>query len=538
MGIRPSDGVRPSGRAGAWEVLLEGRAEAVGDAATLAAWLEERGAVALGGLDGWHSGVAIRHPGGAGGAAELHLFTGFLGLEPCFWVPWRDGFAFAPSLALLRRLVPGELDLDACADVVVLGHAMGADTLEAGIRTLPPGQRLVHDGVSMRFVPAPRSTSPCRPEEVGAWLREVWPRLVARSFQRPGRVGALLSGGLDSRAVALASPPGVPTFTFGRPGTLDVVLAAEVARQLGRPHTVVPIAPDAISTHAAGLIARLSGMVNPCHAPGADTAEAVAMQVDHLASGSFGDALMGSTAKRLPADASGLDCLRATVSSLDPRYRDQLVAQPILASVEARLQARVEPELDALDPPRRAARYLFAHRVRRFTAAGVADRRARTETVHPFYAAELFAAMEGAPLAEWQSGALYCGLLRSLHPAAMVPWARTGLPFDAPAEAVAKVVASRRRERAWDRLLRNLGFGGRWDPRSFHDVGWLLRNDPHNRAFLVEVLAPARLAPFPFLHADGVAAVLNDHLRGRRDNSTLLGRLVALSLWAEIRAQA
>lgn len=197
--------------------------------------------MALGGLDGWHSGVAIRHLGAAGETAELHVFTGFLGLEPCSWVAWRDGFAFAPSLALQRRIVPG---------------------------------------------------------------RDPHPR-----------------GG-----------PRCPALGNGE----------------------------------------------PCRAPGADTAEAVAAQVDHLASGSFGDALMGTTARRLPAGASGLDCLRATVSSLDPRYRGQLV----------------------------------------------------------------------------------------------------------------------------------------------------------------EVLAPARLAAFPFLRPDGVVAVLTDHLRGRRDNSTLLGRLVALSLWAEIRAQA
>jgi hypothetical protein len=512
---RPSDGAATAATAGRWRVLLEGRAEGIGAADALADWLDRDGPARLGGLDGWHTGAACD-------GERLRVFTGFLGIEPLYWAQEAEALIFAPEVKAVRAALsrPAALDTGAGADLIRFGHPLGTDTVLAGVATLEPGHRLEWDAEGVRFVPTPAPPPPAEPE---AWIREHWPRLVARCFDRPGRRAGLLSGGLDSRAVMLAAPPDVPVFTFGRAGSLDVELAGTLARAMGREHRVFPLPEDFLAADAEALAWRHDGMVNPCHSPGTATNLAVAARCDHLASGAFGDLVFGTRWR--PSPASPVALMASTVEQV-AGGEDVLVA-PLRGRADERLERASVPT--AGDPARARIGVALRHRMRRFTAAAIADRRHHTETLHPLYSRELLAAIEALPLERLQGGRAYMEMILALGTdVAHVAWARTGAPLFADEAVIRRVAAARRRERGWDRLLRNLRLGGRWDPTKFHDVGYLLRTNGRNRRFLQDALEAVRA---PVLDRAGVATVLGAHLHGRRDHSTLLGRVLALELW-------
>lgn len=510
--VRTSDRSPALAEAGAWRVAIEGRVEGMGGAAELARALATGARVDLGGLDGWHTGAATD-------GQEVWLFTGFLGVEPLY-VAIRPGeVVFAPEVKGVLAALPERPARDAAAaiDVVRFGHVLGTDTLVEGIRTLAPGTRLRvgRDGVA---VEEPIAPAPPFAGDHSAWLVEAWPGLVARCLDRPGRVAGLLSGGLDSRVVLLPAPPGVPAITFGHADAVDVALARRLAAGMGRPHHVIPLPDDALLRCADEVVTRMDGLVNPVHTPGAVTNPVVAGLADHLAGGAFGDVLFGSRWRAVPDDADSVACLLATLE-LPPRAEGLLVDAP--PALE-RLERHAGPGRGW----REVIRQSFAHRVRRFTAAAVAERRFTTETLHPFYSRALFAAVDTLPVEERRDGAFYQRFVRDLAPAlAGIPWARTGVPIGASREDAARVAAARRRERAWDRLLRNLRLGGRRDPMRPFDAGWVLRNHRPTREWARDRLATIDL---PFVDRAAVGALVEEHMAGRRDHATLIGRLLAL----------
>lgn len=492
--VRERDGGSPFGQPGPWRLLVEGR-----DAAALVAEFEP---TRLGGLDGWHTGVATD-------GKEVLLFSGFLGVEPLYVRHVGDELIFAPELKGILAVVSGELDPAACADALRFGHPLGTDTALAGVRTLLPGHRLRFREGSLSEEGAVAPASPCRPDEALDWLLAEWPGWVGRCGSRPGRVAGLLTGGLDSRVVMAPLPAEVPAFTFGPEGAVDVVLARALAERTGRRHLRLDLPDDFLPLLAEDVVARTDGTVNLSHAPGAATNERIAEMADHLFSGAFGDVLFGTRARSGPGLLAALDHL-ADAEALLPEA-------PPLAE---RLGRHERPGSDRWQDA-------FAHRVRRFTGAAIAERRHFTETLHPFYRRDLFSLVASLPDGDRREGALYQRFVRALAPGcADIPWSRTGRPVG---EAGPSPVAfSRRLDRGLDRLLRNLGGSGRRDPARYQDVPWLYRANPANRAFLREHLSPGRI---PWADDREVARVLAEHLGGRRDHSTLIGRLLSASLW-------
>lgn len=495
--VRESDAASPVAASGRWSVLVEGD-----DAVSLAAELATDGVTTLGGRDGWHTGVATD-------GRDVLLFSGFLGVEPLFFRHAGEELVFAPELKGILAVTDASLDPDACADAVRFDHPLGTDTFLAGVRTLRPGFRLRFGPEGLAEEEAPAPGAPCRPDEALDWLLAEWPGWVRRSADRPGRLAGFLTGGLDSRAVMAALPAAVPAITFGREGTLDVFLARRLAAGMGRRHVHLELPDDFLPRIAEDVVHRMDGTANLSHVPGAPTNDAIKELADHVTSGAFGDVVFGTRARY----GSGL---LATLALL-PAAEALLPDAPPLAERTAR------HEREGMD----ARAYLFAHRVRRFYGPTIAERRHFTETLHPFYRRDFLSLFSSLAPEDRRDGALYQRFVRALAPAlAQVPWSRTGVPLGAPVPS--GVGLARRWDRGIDRLLRNLRLHGRRDPTRYQDVPYLYRANAANREFLLEHLAPGSV---PWVDDAGVRRALAEHLSGKRDHSTLLGRLLALSLW-------
>jgi asparagine synthase (glutamine-hydrolysing) len=188
---------------------------------------------------------------------SLTLARDALGIKPLFVTEQRGGLAFASEISALRVLPGHDFDLDerGVGDFFRFGHVLGPRTIWQQVRQLPPGHvlRIGPVGTSItRPYWQPRIAVEAGVSE-GEWIEEARRRLLATVEQHllsDVPVGAFLSGGVDSGAVASAmvragrSP--FKLFTAGFPGSkIDETAAARaVADHLGCEHVVLPIEPQ------------------------------------------------------------------------------------------------------------------------------------------------------------------------------------------------------------------------------------------------------------------------------------------------------
>ena len=139
-------------------------------------------------------------------AGTLYVARDPLGLKPCYF--HRDGAVIlcADSSVALRRAIPAALEPDRIVLSLFLeGRTWGhTRTFFHGIERLPPGHYLAYGDNGSQITQywsasaVPRRTDTA---DATAEFRALFDASVARDYA-PGRTGLLLSGGLDSSAIA------------------------------------------------------------------------------------------------------------------------------------------------------------------------------------------------------------------------------------------------------------------------------------------------------------------------------------------------
>jgi asparagine synthase (glutamine-hydrolysing) len=153
--------------------------------------------------------------------------------------------SFATELHELLELLPATPapDRAALAHWLAASNRPGDGTLYEGVRRLDPGAMLLlgSGGVRRRSYWGPRYREPERiePAEAAERVRAELERGVTRCLRRPGRVGVLMSGGLDSASVAAlaAAPAGQEVSAYSgvfpeHPQVDESELIAELGRSL------------------------------------------------------------------------------------------------------------------------------------------------------------------------------------------------------------------------------------------------------------------------------------------------------------------
>ncbi|MEA3066702.1 MAG: hypothetical protein QOK41_109 [Sphingomonadales bacterium] len=180
-----------------------------------------------------------------------------LGIKPLFVTEQQGGLAFASEIPALREIPGYEFDVDerGVHDFFCFGHVLGPRSIFRQVRAVPPGHvlrlRPAGEPVLKRFWEPKLEVRGGRSE--ADWIEETRERVLQTVEQHmiaDVPVGAFLSGGIDSGAVAAgmtrAAGRGVTVFTAGFPGSrIDETAAArQVAEHLGCNHIVLPIRPE------------------------------------------------------------------------------------------------------------------------------------------------------------------------------------------------------------------------------------------------------------------------------------------------------
>ncbi|HVB34276.1 MAG TPA: asparagine synthase-related protein [Patescibacteria group bacterium] len=195
-------------------------------------------------------------------AAERKLFCArdHFGVKPFFYARTRDAFIFSNAFDVPRRHpgVPDDICELAIADFLVLGDNFDLErTAREAIRRLPPAHVLVVAGGEVRTrrywtLPVDPPTVFRRSQDYVERFLDLFGRAVSDRL-RTGRVAVLMSGGMDSSAVAavakhVADKSGVGCSLSAHTQTYHHLIpypeghfASLAARKIGIPWTEFPI---------------------------------------------------------------------------------------------------------------------------------------------------------------------------------------------------------------------------------------------------------------------------------------------------------
>jgi asparagine synthase (glutamine-hydrolysing) len=192
------------------------------------------------------------------------LFNDRYGMNRVYYHEDQDGFYFAAEAKAILAVRPELRTADprGIGEFVACGCVLEDRTLFQDIHALPPASAWVFEGggglkrKGSYFNPSEwENQEPLAPEAYYRQLQEVFSRNLPRYFAGRERVAVSLTGGLDTRMIMAwwkAPPMSLPCYTFG--GLFrecqDVVVARKVAKLCQQPYQVIPVGDEFLSRFA------------------------------------------------------------------------------------------------------------------------------------------------------------------------------------------------------------------------------------------------------------------------------------------------
>lgn len=183
---------------------------------------------------------------------EATLFNDRYGMHRVYYHEFPDAFYFAAEAKAILEVRPElrQMDPRGVGEFVGCGCAMEGRTVFSGIRVMPGGSKWMFRKGGMQkdryFKPEDwENQSRLEPEQFYEELREVYSKNLPRYFGGNERIAMSLTGGLDTRMIMAwqKSAPGTfPCYTFGGMfrDCYDVTLSRRVASMCGQRHQVIP----------------------------------------------------------------------------------------------------------------------------------------------------------------------------------------------------------------------------------------------------------------------------------------------------------
>ena len=180
------------------------------------------------------------------------LFNDRYGMQRLYYHEAPDTFYFAAEAKAILKVRPELRNMDprGLGEFIVCGCVLENRSLFSGIQVLPPGSAWLFrrgklEKKASYFEPREwEEEEPLKPEAYYDHLRDAFVRNLPRYFNGRERIGVSLTGGLDTRIIMAwrkAEPNSLPCYTYGSMyrDNQDVQLARRVAKICGQQHQVI-----------------------------------------------------------------------------------------------------------------------------------------------------------------------------------------------------------------------------------------------------------------------------------------------------------
>lgn len=296
-----------------------------------------------GGLNGWFHGLLVDHA-----CRTATLFNDRFGMHRIYYYEAKDAFYFAAQAKAILAVCPElrRLDLRGLGEFLSCGCVLENRTLFGGIQVLPPGSTwsFANGCVPKKkkyFEPgAWEQQEALHPESWYQELRAVFARNLPRYFNGRNRKIMSLTGGLDGRMIMAwqkPAPGSLPCYTFG--GTYhecrDVTVARQVASKCSQPHHVITVGREFLSNfpdYAERAVYLSDGCVQVNRAADLYVNEKLREIAEVRITGNYGsEVLRGNRAFKPEKPLPGLFCTELTphFGQAESTYRELAQIHPV-----------------------------------------------------------------------------------------------------------------------------------------------------------------------------------------------------------------
>jgi asparagine synthase (glutamine-hydrolysing) len=485
---------------------------------------------------------------------EIFWVNDRYGLRPVYFAEHAGTLCFAPEAkAILETgIVERNLNLKTVVNQLSFSRIwVGADTLFEGVRALPPASIVRWKEGRTRFehywdyVYEPAKID----DEFLNDCLSAFRLAVESQVAQGGRIGATLTGGLDSRSVLAAVPAhrrrNLQTYTWGAiEDNAEVALARETADYLRAPWQLVRLQPSDFISRAAEGIRLSEGLDIFVQSHGLHTYPHVRASCDQVLTGLALDFTLGGSyldESLVTGDATHEDglayCLRRT-SYFSEAEVSALLRVPNLEERLATLKKEISAcysEGDLRHPADRCDRLFLRQRVWRVIFQRQMWQRCFIEDLTPTFDNRFTDFLLRIP-AEWRSGhRFYQKFLTVLDAGCMeIPYQGTMLPPSVPINLWKKAAAL---ENEREKLLREAyrsTHGKVRIPytRYYTNFDEWLRMDPHWTTYSEDLLVgPKSILSAQYVNREIVRTMLEQHRSGEQPAYGKLIQLMTLELF-------
>ena len=191
------------------------------------------------------------------------LFNDRYGLQRIYYYQAHDGFYFGAEAKAILKVRPETRVADSrgVGEYIVCGCVLENRTLFQDIQVLPPGSAWIFRAGLLEkkapyFDPSEwEKLEPLKREEYYDHFRDIFAKNLPRYFEGQEQIGCSLTGGLDTRIIMAwrnPAPNTMPCYTFGSMyrDNEDVKLARRVAQICGQQHVTIPTGEEFLSQFA------------------------------------------------------------------------------------------------------------------------------------------------------------------------------------------------------------------------------------------------------------------------------------------------
>ena len=255
------------------------------------------------GLNGQFHGLLVNRKSGT-----VTLFNDRYGLHRIYYHEAKEAFYFAAEAKAILEVCP-ELrspDWQGLGELVSCGCVLEDRTVFKDVHVLPCAAAWVFRGGAIErkqcyFSPREwENQSPLEPEPFYQEVRQIFERNLPRYFNGPERIGLSLTGGLDTRTILAwhkPAPGSLPCYTFG--GSYrecrDVRIARQVAQACGQSHEVIPVGTEFLSRfphYAERAVYLTDGCAGVNHSPDLYVNELARQIAPVRMTGNYGDQIL------------------------------------------------------------------------------------------------------------------------------------------------------------------------------------------------------------------------------------------------------
>jgi hypothetical protein len=342
-----------------------------------------------------------------------------------------------------------------------------------------------------------------------------------------GRQGLLLSGGMDSRVAAHGMRgKSVQAFTFGAPGTADVLYAKRVCDTLGFEHNHLIFQPSKWKQSLPMVAELADGEASIEHYRSVQFHPHISQTCDSIVTGQLGDIITGSTVKEKHIAPTSLDDIAEYAFKWSlPRFigglREALPAERWNA-LEA-MGRRIITE--SFDGPRNElaadtfCAWNIENRQRRLILVGAHTDRVAFGIRSPFFDHDLFDYTLQIPARHRLHQSMYLRALWMMMPDLRnIPWQKTGIPPNPDA----KFVPLRKMASIF------LSMAGLGPKRAYIKAGALIRQSFTDKE-LVAVLNGRERPWNEFISPEVTQEILKRHFAGATDYGSVILNLLTLA---------